>query len=212
MSNRAAPAAVWVIALLLAGGCHESADRPAGDDRFTSYLDSTVLGPLTMNLTSTAFEEGQPIPAVYTGIGRDISPPLAWSNVPEGTKSLALLCDDPDAPSRSKPRPEGPWVHWVLYNIPAERTELSEAIERVAEPAGLGGARQGRNDFPSDHIGYRGPMPPEGSGPHRYFFNIFALDCQLDLKSSRATKATLLEAIQSHVLAEGQLMGTFERK
>jgi Raf kinase inhibitor-like YbhB/YbcL family protein len=165
-----------------------------------------------MKLTSTAFSEGGTIPEEYSGVGKDVSPPLAWSGVPEEAKSFALICDDPDAPSRAKPRPEGPWVHWVIYNIAADVTELAEAVPRKAEPGQPAGARQGKNDFPSDNVGYRGPMPPKGSGPHRYFFKIYALDRQLDLATKDANKASLLAAMKGHILGEGQLMGTFERK
>jgi Raf kinase inhibitor-like YbhB/YbcL family protein len=165
-----------------------------------------------MKLTSTAFTEGGTIPEQYTGVGKDISPALAWSGAPRGVKSFALICDDPDAPSRANPRPEGPWVHWVIYNIPSNLTELSEAVPRQAEPGQPAGPRQGKNDFPNDNIGYRGPMPPKGSGPHRYYFKLYALDQQLDLAVKDATKDSLLAAMKDHVLGEGQLMGTFERK
>jgi len=165
-----------------------------------------------MKLISNAFSEGAAIPEKYTGAGQDVSPPLAWSNVPKGTKSFALIGDDPDAPTRAKPRPEGPWVHWVIYNLPASVTELPEAVPREAEPAQVAGARQGKNDFPSDNIGYRGPMPPQGSGPHRYFFKIYALDQPLDMAAKDANKKSLLAAMKGHIVGEGQLMGTFERK
>lgn len=164
-----------------------------------------------MKITSTAFDEGTAIPDRYTGTAQDISPPLAWSDVPAGTRSFALICDDPDAPSRAKPRPEGPWVHWVIYNIPAVETELPEGVPRFAEPTEPAGARQGKNDFSSDNVGYRGPMPPVGSGPHRYFFKIYALDRELDMAPQDADKSTLLAAMQDHILGEGQLIGTFER-
>lgn len=165
-----------------------------------------------MQLTSTAFDNGAAIPAKFTGASEDVSPPLAWSKAAESTKSFALICDDPDAPSRANPRPEGPWVHWVIYNIPADMAELPAAVARQAEPPQPVGARQGKNDFGSDNVGYRGPMPPTGSGPHRYFFRIYALDRQLDLDPKDADKKSLLAAIQGHILAEGELMGTFERK
>jgi hypothetical protein len=166
----------------------------------------------TMKLTSTAFSDGAAIPEKHTGVGQDLSPALAWSNLPEGTGSLALICDDPDAPSRAKPRAEGPWVHWVMYNIPPELTELPEGVPRKAVPAEPEGARQGVNDFGSDNVGYRGPMPPKGSGPHRYFFKIYALDAPVDLAPRAATKKSLLAAIEGHILAEDRLMGVFERK
>ncbi len=164
-----------------------------------------------MELTSSAFANGQPIPKKYTGAGADVSPPLTWSDPPEGTRSLALICDDPDAPSAKNPRPEGPWVHWVIYNIPADVRSLPEGLPRQAKLEKPAGALQGRNDFSGNNIGYSGPMPPPGSGPHRYFFKIYALDTTLSLDPQSTTKAKLLEAIQGHILAEGQLMGTFER-
>ncbi len=165
-----------------------------------------------MKLTSLAFHDGGTIPAKYTGVGQDVSPPLAWADVPDGTKSFALIGDDPDAPSRAKPRPEGPWVHWVIYNIAAKAAGLPEAVSRVAQPAQVAGARQGQNDFDSDNVGYRGPMPPKGSGPHRYYFKLYALDRQLDLAAKDATKKSLEAAMKGRVLGEGQLMGTFERE
>ncbi|TWT67567.1 putative kinase inhibitor protein [Allorhodopirellula solitaria] len=94
-----------------------------------------------MKLTSSAFEDGQAIPSQYTGVGDDVSPPLQWSDVPENTKSFALICDDPDAPSRANPRPEGPWVHWVIYNLAADRRSLPEGVDSAAELAGLVPAR-----------------------------------------------------------------------
>ena len=164
-----------------------------------------------MKITSTSFCSGGSIPAKYTGAGDDVSPQLAWSDVPAGTKTFAVICDDPDAPSRQNPRPEGPWVHWVIYNIPAGVTELPEAVARTASPSSVEGANQGMNDFDSDNTGYRGPMPPVGSGPHRYFFKVYALDDRLDLAAAEATKQSLLDAVRPHLLANGQLMGTFER-
>ncbi len=166
-----------------------------------------------MKLTSPAFANGSDIPQLYTGMGDDLSPPLVWSDVPDGTHSFALLCDDPDAPSRAHPRIEGPWVHWVIYNIPAPERQLPEALEphlRLDRPLG---AAQGRNDFGHPgNVGYRGPMPPLGSGPHRYFFKIYALDRLLDLPPENATKSAMLEAMQGHVLAEAEWMGLFERR
>jgi Raf kinase inhibitor-like YbhB/YbcL family protein len=154
---------------------------------------------MSIQLTSLAFAEGQPIPAKYTGDGPDISPPLRWSGVPPGTKSLALICDDPDAPV-------GTWVHWVLYGLPATTNELPEKVPTTDTLPN--GARQGLNDF--GRVGYGGPAPPPGK-PHRYFFKLYALDTQLDLKP-RATKQDLLRAMEGHILAQGQLMGTYQRR
>jgi Raf kinase inhibitor-like YbhB/YbcL family protein len=165
-----------------------------------------------MKLTSPAFANGADIPEQYTGVGRDQSPPLIWSDVPQNTQSFALICDDPDAPSRTRPRREGPWVHWVIYNIPASERQLTEALGALPELDQPVGSAQGQNDFGSSgNIGYRGPMPPQGSGPHRYFFKLYALDQRLDLSAKDANKQTLLADMRGHVLAEAELMGLFER-
>jgi Raf kinase inhibitor-like YbhB/YbcL family protein len=153
---------------------------------------------MKIELTSTAFGEGANIPKPYTGDGKDESPPLRWPDPPQGTKSFALICDDPDAP-------RGTWVHWVLFNLPADQRELEEAVPRQETLAS--GARQGKNDF--GKIGYGGPAPPPGK-PHRYFFKLYAVDAMLDLAAG-ATKAQLLEALKGHILAEGQLMGQYGR-
>jgi Raf kinase inhibitor-like YbhB/YbcL family protein len=153
---------------------------------------------MKIELSSTAFAEGASIPKQYTGDGKDVSPPLRWSDPPQGTKSFALICDDPDAP-------RGTWVHWVLFNVPGDQRELPEAVPpKEALP---NGAKQGKNDFRK--VGYGGPAPPPGK-PHRYFFKVYALDAPLDL-SAGATKAQLEEAMKGHVLAEGQLMGRYGR-
>ncbi|MDW8326466.1 MAG: YbhB/YbcL family Raf kinase inhibitor-like protein [Anaerolineales bacterium] len=154
---------------------------------------------MPLQLTSAAFTEGSPIPAQYTCDGRDVSPPLRWSGAPEGVRSFALIADDPDAPA-------GTWVHWVLYNLPANTIELPEGIPPTESVAG--GGRQGRNDF--GRLGYGGPCPPRGK-PHRYFFKLYALDTMLDLPA-RATKQDVERAMRGHILAEGQLMGTYQRR
>lgn len=157
---------------------------------------------LTITLTSTAFAEGATIPRVYTCDGEDISPPLDWSGVPEATRSLALICDDPDAP-------RGTWTHWVLYDLSADVTQLQEGIpphERVVLGPGGVAARQGRNDF--GKVGYGGPCPPRGT--HRYFFRLYALDDRPELGAG-ATKERPIGAMRGHVLAEGRLMGTYSR-
>ena len=153
---------------------------------------------MSIELTSKAFQSGVTIPKQYTGDGADRSPPLGWSEPPSGTKSLALICDDPDAP-------RGTWVHWVLFNLPAQTRELEEGVA-TTETLGSG-AKQGKNDF--GNIGYGGPAPPKGK-PHRYFFKLYALDAPLDLRPG-ATRTQMLEAIKGHVLAEAHLMGTYAR-
>jgi Raf kinase inhibitor-like YbhB/YbcL family protein len=151
-----------------------------------------------MKLTSSAFAEGAAIPRKFTGDGADASPPLQWDGAPGATKSLALICDDPDAP-------RGTWVHWVLWNLPADRRELSEGVPTT--PGLPGGARQGQNDF--GNTGYGGPAPPAGK-PHRYFFRLHALDATLDLPEG-TTKAQLEQAMKGHQLASAQLMGKYGR-
>ncbi len=160
-----------------------------------------------MKLESPAFAHQGAIPKDYTEDGKDISPPLRWSEPPPGTQEFALICDDPDAPSPRRPAPE-PWVHWVIYGIPGDVRELPAGIprsERLEEPAG---ARQGKNSWGT--IGYRGPAPPRGSGRHRYVFSLYALDRPLNLGPG-ATKAELLRAMEGHVLASAQWIGTYER-
>jgi len=151
-----------------------------------------------MEIRSTAFREGEMIPSKYTCDGPDISPPLEWSDPPSGTKSFALISDDPDAPV-------GTWVHWVIFNIPGSERKLEENIPRTEVLKN--GARQGKNDF--GRIGYGGPCPPGGT--HRYYFKLYALDIELDLKAG-ATKRDLLKAMEGHVLAETYLMGKYRRK
>ena len=164
-----------------------------------SCLAAERPGKDHMQLTSTAFTEGAAIPPQYTCDGTNVSPPLKWSSVPAGTKSLALIVDDPDAPA-------GTWVHWVLYDLPVTATELAEGLPKSQYVAG--GAKQGLNDF--QYLGYGGPCPPHGK-PHRYFFKLFALDTLLDLKPG-LTKRDIERAMETHILAQTQLMGTYQRK
>jgi Raf kinase inhibitor-like YbhB/YbcL family protein len=137
------------------------------------------------------------IPRQYTDDGKDVSPPLAWSGLPPAAKTLALISDDPDAPV-------GTWVHWVLFNLPASVQSLPEQVP--TDKTLPNGTRQGKNDF--GRIGYGGPCPP--SCTHRYYFKLYALDTELNLGAG-ATKAQLLKAMESHILAEGQLMGRYKR-
>lgn len=155
-------------------------------------------GENKMEIKSTAFEDGGMIPAKYTCDDLDISPPLEWSNVPEGAKSLALICDDPDAPM-------GTWVHWVIFNLPPDTKGLPENMPSDASLES--GAKQGMTDF--GRTGYGGPCPPGGT--HRYFFKLYALDTELDQKEG-ITKARLLEAMGGHILAESRLIGKYTRK
>jgi Raf kinase inhibitor-like YbhB/YbcL family protein len=154
-------------------------------------------GPMALHVESPAFSEGGLIPRPYTCDGKDISPPLSWSGVPETAKSLALICDDPDAPGKT-------WVHWVLFNLPPRTNRLAEGI--AARESVSGGGAQGTNDFRK--IGYGGPCPPGGT--HRYLFKLYALDTELKL-SAAATKADVERAMEGHILAEGTLTGKYTR-
>jgi len=182
-------ARLFCIALALAAlvaACSQTKDAP---------VDSSKA---TIRLTSSAFADGAPIPAKYTCDGENISPPLAWTNVPKAGKSLALIGDDPDAPL-------GTWVHWVVYNIPPTLTEFAERIPATETISN--GAIQGTTSF--KRVGYGGPCPPAGK-PHHYFFKLYALDTELTLKPG-ATKDELLKAMAGHILAEGQLVGTYQK-
>jgi len=172
-----------ILAFLSCGGPKMEVNMPVGK--------KMVLG-------SAAFDSGAVIPVRHSGQGLDLSPELSWDSVPEGTQSFALICEDPDAPG-------GTFVHWVAYNIPADRRGLPEGIERKPE---AGGFLQGANDFGG--VGYRGPMPPPGSR-HRYFFRLYALDVMLDVEPGLSA-SELRAAFKGHVLGSAELMGTYSRR
>ena len=152
-----------------------------------------------MHITSSAFTDQGAIPVLYTCEGRDVSPPMAWSDVPPGTKSLVLIVDDPDAPDPSAPKMT--WVHWVVYNLPPTANGLPERVKTLPE-----GTREGVNDW--KRTGYGGPCPPIGR--HRYFHKLYALDTLLpDLK--QPGKSKLEEAMKGHILSEAQLIGTYQK-
>jgi Raf kinase inhibitor-like YbhB/YbcL family protein len=157
---------------------------------------------MTLTLTSGAFTHGAAIPLRHTCEGPDLSPPLAWSGLPAGTRSLALIVDDPDAPDPAAPKMT--WVHWVLYNLPGDTTRLGEGITSGDLPTGT---LEGLTDF--KRTGWGGPCPPIGR--HRYYFKLYALDTPLSLPS-RQTKAQVLKAMAGHVLGETVLMGTYEKR
>jgi len=194
-------------------GCERAAQKsppapqpgePTRPAQMEAAAETTESGETAMKITieSPVFKDNEPIPRKYTGEGEDVSPPLRWSGVPEGTRELALIVDDPDAP-----RPE-PWVHWVIYKLPPTLTDLPEGVpatEMLSEPAG---AVQGNNTWPK--VGYNGPMPPPGHGVHHYHFKLYALDAALDAAPGLDKKA-LLAKMQGHVLAEGELVGTYQR-
>lgn len=151
-------------------------------------------------LTSSAFENEGRIPARYTCDGEDISPPLSWDDPPEGTKELAVICDDPDAAG-------GTLTYWVMWGISPDLPSLPEAVPNVEHPPAVGGAKQGKNDF--GKIGYGGPCPPRGPA-HQYSFQLYALDTKIDLDPGSSAD-DLLDATEEHVLGEGELIGLYSR-
>jgi len=153
---------------------------------------------MSFQLSSNAFDEGDDIPLLHTCDGADLSPPLVWTDPPEGTVSMALMCDDPDAPG-------GNWSHWVLWGLGPDIRGLAQG--QPTDPELDRGVRQGTNDF--RQLGYGGPCPPKGK-PHRYFFRLFALDTAINLAAG-ADRRKLREAIEGHILAEAQLMGRYGR-
>ncbi len=176
------------IAVGLAGCSGQSARGPAQRTEGREAMAAITI-------RSQAFDPGGAIPKKYTGEGEDVSPPLTWENVPPQAKELVLICDDPDAPRAE------PWVHWVVYKIPASSTGLPEGS--------AAGAREGKNDF--GRIGYGGPMPPRGHGVHHYHFKLYAVDTEVNLPRG-ATKDQVLKAIEGHIVGQGELIGTYERR
>jgi Raf kinase inhibitor-like YbhB/YbcL family protein len=165
-----------------------------------ALLGQGVDAAMALTLTSPAFEPGASIPSIYSCEDEDISPPLAWDGLPQGTKSLALIVDDPDAPDPKAPKRV--WVHWLLYNIPADAKGLGENADKSGLP---NGAVRGVNDFKK--AAYSGPCPPIGR--HRYVHKLYALDAVLDI--AEPTKTALEAAMKGHVLAEAELVGTYQK-
>ncbi|ALF52098.1 phosphatidylethanolamine-binding protein [Nostoc piscinale CENA21] len=183
-------AIVGLLGLTMISCSHPSNNKIVASDRNQSHQEVK-----SMKLASTAFNANAFIPAKYTCDGNDISPPLAWEDVPKDTQSIALIVDDPDAPG-------GTFVHWVFYDLPATVSQLTEKITSQNLP-GI----QGKNDF--GKLGYGGPCPPNGT--HRYFFKLYALDKKLGLAPG-ATKEQVLTAMKGHVLAEAELIGKYSRE
>lgn len=176
--------------LLIISGCANPTEPP--------QAEAVRVIPESIQITSTSFSHGETIPTIFTCDGEDISPDLAWKNIPDGTRSLVLIVRDPDAPA-------GEWVHWLLYDIPSNVDSLPEAIATEEMIPGIGA--QGSNDF--GNLGYGGPCPP-GSTPHRYFFNLYAIDTMLELRPGIKIQE-LNDAMQGHQLAWGEMMGTYGR-
>ena len=202
MTRERLAASVLLLALC---GCAEPGGDSSAKLRAGAAAGTTREETSMLTVTSPAFEAGAVIPKKHTGEGDDVSPELRWSGAPAGVEEYAVVCDDPDAPSPARPAPE-PWVHWVLAGIPGDATGLAEGAPGVGVV--------GRNSWPvgsPQGARYAGPMPPPGSGSHRYFFKVYALDAELGLAAG-ATKKDLLAAMEGHVLAAGELMGTYERR
>ena len=204
---------VLAFVVAVAGGAATDTPGPTVPSRETMQRRAASARPLPVkvpakkepamafHLTSAAFAPMGPIPGRHTCDGADVSPALAWSGAPAGTTSFALVVDDPDAPDPAAPRVD--WVHWVLYDLPAATTGLPEAVAAQDLPKG---ARAGLNDW--KRPGWRGPCPPIGR--HRYFLRLYALDVVLpDLH--RPTRAALEKAMHGHVLAQAELVGTYQR-
>jgi Raf kinase inhibitor-like YbhB/YbcL family protein len=170
-------------------------------DKLAGHILAAVGSRLT--ITSSSFGTDQPIPTKYTPLGANISPALSWSVAPAGTRELVLICEDPDAPM---PRP---FVHWILHGLPANAASLPEGVPTEGELKQLGSAVQGQNDFKTR--GWNGPKPPPGHGVHHYHFQLFALDTSLKLEPDTPLDV-LVKSMKGHVLAQGEVVGTFERK
>jgi Raf kinase inhibitor-like YbhB/YbcL family protein len=173
----------------------------AGDAKL-AWNKSDLAGSSVINVSSTAFEDGQPIPATYSGDGKNIPPPLFWTGSTDKVQSFALVVEDPDAPTPD------PYVHWLLYNIPASVRQLPEGLEKEPGLATFHNAMQGKNS--SLKTGWTGMAPPKGDTPHRYFFQLFALDTRLNLDSGIG-RAELFDAMSGHVIARGRTIGTYQR-
>lgn len=184
---------VFSVSLLFAVSCQSEDQAKASED--TAKAEKTEVSMPEIKVTSPAFVQEGMIPARYTCDGDDAAPEIIWKNLPEKTRTLALICDDPDAP-------RGTWVHWVVYEIPATDTSFSAKTPDDKKPFTFGKNSWGKTS-------YGGPCPP--SGTHRYYFKLYALDTSLKLKPG-ATKEELLKAMEGHVLAQGELMGKYQRQ
>jgi len=194
---------VLLLLCVACGGEKASVGSSSPTVASSTAATDTALGssPMTLKVTSSAFQQGGSIPAKYTCEGEDTSPPLAWSGAPNNAKSIAIIVDDPDAPDPAKP--QRVYVHWVVYNIPAGTSSLSENASKTRMPKG---AEQGKNDCGKPEYG--GPCPPVGR--HRYFFKVYALDTALSGLSGPA-KADLERAMKGHIVDSGELIGTYQK-
>jgi len=181
-----------------------AAAGPSGCQSAETPTKSEGAKPMKLDVNTAAFAHQGTIPKKYTGEGQDVSPPISWSGLPQGTQEIAVICDDPDAPTPD------PWVHWVIYKIPANAPGLPEGIPRNDRLTVPPGAVQGKNSWPSNNVGYRGPMPPPGHGTHHYHFRVYALDTKLAVEPG-LDKKSLLGKMEGHILGEGVVTGTYAR-
>lgn len=195
---------IRLLVLLLAAlpifiaGCNSRLDTLTASQDAATAAQEDAMTSQSFSLSSPAFVQGATIPPKYTCDESDQSPPLNWTGAPASVQSFALIMDDPDAPA-------GTWVHWLIFNIPANATGLPENMP--TDPTLVDGSIQGTNSW--GRIGYGGPCPP--SGQHRYFFKLYALDARLSL-DSKAAKPDLLKAMEGHILAQTELMGVYRRR
>jgi Raf kinase inhibitor-like YbhB/YbcL family protein len=173
--------------------------------KFFGVALTLMIGAKAMafHIESPAFDEARRIPQRFAKDGENISPPLKWTDAPAGTKDFVLICDDPDAPTRS------PFVHWVAYNIPADVNALPEQVPQKPDVQGPVSFVQGKNSF--GDVGYDGPMPPQGDRPHHYHFHLYALDVEISLKPGVADKDKIMRSMKGHVLAEAETIGIYQR-
>jgi Raf kinase inhibitor-like YbhB/YbcL family protein len=184
----------------------------AGDEKLLTHQEeicaSSDRAPRRIEIHSDAFDDNGTIPVKYSAEGLNVSPPLNWSGVPQEARELVIVCEDPDAPIAK------PFVHWVMSGLMPGKTSLPEGVKKVRKPGEAGGAVQGENG--RHEIGYMGPIPPKGHGPHHYHFEIFALDRSLDLDGGSAASETpdrdqLMKLMAGHVVAYGEVVGVYER-
>src|SRR6266498_4582523 len=187
---------VLILSFILISSCAYSPTKTS--ETPTVQTQATEVN-MSLEITSNAFANGQSIPVKYSCVGKNISPALAWNEPPAGTQSFALIVDDPDAPM-------GTWVHWVLFNIPISERNLKEDLPITGKNTDPNAIYVGKNS--SGNTRYDGPCPP--SGTHRYYFKLYALDTTINLLPG-ATKEQVLNAMKGHVLAQGELMGTFSK-
>lgn len=198
MLKKFALAALTLIVIIsVSARCQNEQPRQADSQTDKPLIKEDTLSQFV--ISTSAFAEGELVPVKHTCDGQDVSPALQWTNPPDSTRSLALICDDPDAPGRT-------WVHWVLFDIPANITELPEGVS-IKDIDTFEGAIEGKNDF--GKTSYGGPCPPRGPA-HRYFFKLYALDSTLSLNKG-ATKADVEKAMTGHILAQAQVMGKYKR-